>query len=101
MALHERKIESPPRHAEHRNPDQLLLDEELEKGDTPVHHDLQSEDVNGRQMVGDHEVPTVMRKVLKPPNIEAIGSPKAEYYSVEADPVLAHCHDPAGHEPTN
>jgi polyphosphate kinase 2 len=45
-AFHEGKVERPPGQADHRHPDQLLLEEELQERDAAVEDALQHQDVH-------------------------------------------------------
>ena len=57
MALHERKVERPPGQANHRHINELLLQEELEHRNVPVHRTLQHKNVHPRLVVAVDQVP--------------------------------------------
>jgi hypothetical protein len=56
-AFHERKVQRPPGQADHRHPDQLLLEEELQERNAAVEDALQHQDVHPALVVGRHQVP--------------------------------------------
>jgi hypothetical protein len=51
-AGHEREVQRPPHQADHRHPDQFLLQEELQERDAAVEHALQHQDVDPALVVG-------------------------------------------------
>ncbi len=57
VAFHKREIQPPPGQPYDRHPDQLLLEEELQKRCTVVEHPLHGEDVDPALMVAQHQVP--------------------------------------------
>lgn len=66
VPLHEREIQGPPGEPQDGEPDKLLLDEELEKGDLPVKHFLQDQDIYPALMIGKHQVPVALVQLLNP-----------------------------------
>jgi hypothetical protein len=50
------KAQRPPRQADHRDPDQLLLEKELQRADAAVEHVLQHQDVDPALVVAGDQV---------------------------------------------
>src|SRR5690606_39486104 len=69
VALHEGELQRPPAKPDHRHPDQLLLEEELENRHAPVELVLQHEDVGPALVIAGHQVGMAHVYLLQPDNI--------------------------------
>ncbi|MOA03900.1 hypothetical protein D3C78_1234310 [compost metagenome] len=65
MALHEREVQRPAAQAEHRNPQQLLLQEEAQQRQAAVEVVLQDEDVDPALVVADHQAGAAHLQLLE------------------------------------
>jgi hypothetical protein len=63
VAAHERKIQRPPRQAEHRHPDQLALQKKLEQRYARVEDLLQHRNIDPALMIADDQIPAVAPQV--------------------------------------
>ena len=95
VALHEGKIQRPPRQPEQGHPDQLLLEEKAQERDAPVEHLLQHRDVHPALVVAQHQVVAVAAQPLQPLDLPAHTREQAEQDVVDADPAFRDRHQRA------
>jgi hypothetical protein len=86
MPLHEREVQRPPREADHRHPDQLLLEEELQQRHAAVQHVLQHEDVDPGLVVAVDEVPALVAQFLESLHVPRGALGQAHPAAVAGDP---------------
>ena len=89
VPLHEREVERPPGQAEHRHPDQLLLEEEAKERQPPQENPLQDRNVALGQVIRDDEVRDVPPEPFETPDVVHRRLRDAEAEGVDGDPRLA------------
>ena len=90
MALHEGEVQRPPHQPDHRHPDQLLLEEELEEGNAAIEDPLQHEDVDPGAVVAVHQVPAARSQTLEALHVPGRGRARRDPDAVARDPVRRH-----------
>ncbi len=87
VALHEGKIERPPRQPEQRHPEQLTLQEKTQQRHAPVQRGLQHRDVDPGLVIRHHQVMAVGPQLgVDVENETGAGEP-ANQRGVDADPA--------------
>ncbi len=87
-SLHEGKLQRPPAQADHRHPDQLLLEEELEKRHAPVELVLQHENVRPALVVAGHQVGVMHVDLIQALHVPADRANQIHPEAVHRDPGL-------------
>src|SRR5690606_365550 len=88
VALHEGEIQRPPADADYRDPDQLLLEEELEHGHAPVEVVLQGKDVDPALVIAGDQVPAIVIQAFAPLDVPLGTAGQAHPATVECHPAL-------------
>lgn len=94
VSLHERHVHRPPCDAEKRKPDELLLDEKLQKRDSAIHYDLKHYDIDPGLVIGDYEIPVLATQALDAANVQSIRVSHSKDDGIAVHPIFADCHDP-------
>ena len=97
VTFHERETQRPPRQTNYRHPDQLLLEEELQRADAFIEHVLQHHDVDPALVVAGHQVRMLVIEPLQSLDLPA-GLPQQVHPAfVIADPRFVDmAHQPVG-----
>jgi len=85
-ALHEGKLQRPPAQADHRDPDQLLLEKELEERHAPVELVLQHEDVRPALVVAGDQVGVMHVNLIQTLHVPADRANQIHPEAVHRDP---------------
>ncbi|MCY1448710.1 hypothetical protein D9M71_654050 [compost metagenome] len=95
VALHERKAQCPPGQANDRYPDQLLLEEKLQRADAAIEHVLQHQDVDPALVVAGDQVGMLVVEAFKAGDAPAGMADQVHPRLVVADPGLVNvAHQP-------
>jgi len=87
-ALHKREFQRPPAQADHRYPDQLLLEEELQQRHAPVKQVLQHQNIHPALMVAGHQVGVLFVETGEARHIPMCAANQVHPELVGADPEL-------------
>ncbi len=97
VALHEWKAQRPPRQTDHRNPDQLLLEEKLQGANTSVEHVLQDHDVDPALVIAGDQIRVLVIQPFQTAQVPAGVAQQFDPGIVVADPgFMDMAHQPVG-----